>query len=165
MTQTIHVIENYLKPNTTKLKQNSMSFILQLNTHCLDAAHHVVVYQDRATNRHGHMRAAHTKLPVTALPTFEGDACSWLHYKDIFEALIVNNTALSNVQKFHYLIVSHQNEVKDLISNLQFTNENFLVAWQIVTQSYNNKRFIAMMHAKLVRCHLYKRVKHPHCVS
>jgi diphosphomevalonate decarboxylase len=35
-----------------------------------------------------------------------------------------------------------------LISNLQITNENFLVAWQLVTQRYNNKRLIAMMHAK-----------------
>jgi len=39
-------------------------------------------------------------------------------------------------------------KAKDLISNLQFTNENFLVAWQLVTQRYNNKRLIAMMHAK-----------------
>ena len=35
-----------------------------------------------------------------------------------------------------------------MISNLQITNENFLVAWQLVTQRYNNKRLIAMMHAK-----------------
>jgi len=62
--------------------------------------------------------------------------------------LIVNNTTLSNVQKFHYLIASLKNEAKDLISNLQITNENFLVAWQLVTQRYNNKRLIAMMHAK-----------------
>jgi len=62
----------------------------------------------------------------------------------------VNNTALSNVQKFYYLIASLQNEAKDLISNLQITNENFLVAWQLVTQRYNNKRLIAMMRAKLL---------------
>jgi hypothetical protein len=97
--------------------------------------------------------STHVKLPVIALPTFEGDACSWLHCRDTFEALIVNNTALTNVQKFHYLIASLQNEAKDLISNLQITNENFLVAWQLVTQRYNNMRLIAMMHAKIVRCH------------
>ena len=28
MTQTIQVIENYLKPNTTKLRQNSVSFYI-----------------------------------------------------------------------------------------------------------------------------------------
>jgi diphosphomevalonate decarboxylase len=62
--------------------------------------------------------------------------------------LIVNNTALSSVQKFHYLTASLKNEANDLVCNLQITNENFLVAWQLVTQRYNNKRLIAMMHAK-----------------
>jgi len=80
-----------------------------------------------------HVSNAHIKLPTIALPTFEDDTCSWLHYRNTFEALIVNNTALSNVQKFHYLIASLKNEAKDLISNLQITNENFLVAWQLVT--------------------------------
>jgi len=82
------------------------------------------------------------------LPTFEGDTCSWLHYRDTFEALVFNNTSLSNVQKFHYLIASLKYEDKDLISKLQITDENVLVAWQLVTQRYNNKRLIAMMHAK-----------------
>ena len=68
--------------------------------------------------------------------------------RDKFEALIVNNTTLSNVQKFHCLIASLKNEAKELISNLQITNENFLVAWQLVTQRYNNKRLSVMMHAK-----------------
>jgi hypothetical protein len=82
------------------------------------------------------------------LPTFDGNTCNWLQYRDTFEALIVNNTTLSNVQKFHYLIASLKNEATDLISNLQITNEKFIVAWQLVTQRYNNKRLIAMMHAK-----------------
>ena len=100
-----------------------------------------------------HTSSTHITLPTIALPTFEGDTCSWLHFRDTSEALIVNNTTLSNVQKFHYLIASLKNETKDLISNLQITNENFLVAWQFVTQRYNNKRLIAMMHAKhLVKC-------------
>ena len=62
----------------------------------------------------------------------------------------MNNTVSSNAQIFHYLIASLQNEARDLISNLQITNENFLAAWQLVTQRHNNKRLIAMMHAKLL---------------
>jgi len=76
-----------------------------------------------------HVSSTHIKLPVIALPTFDSSTCNWLHYRDTFEALIVNNKRLSNVQKFHYLIASLQNEAKDLISNLQITNEKFLVAW------------------------------------
>jgi len=29
--------------------------------------------------------SSHIKLPTIALPTFEGDTCSWLHYRDTFE--------------------------------------------------------------------------------
>ena len=54
-----------------------------------------------------HVLNAHIKLPTNALPTFRGDACSWLQYRDIFDALIFKNTALSNVQKFHYHIASN----------------------------------------------------------
>jgi len=95
-----------------------------------------------------HASSTHIKLPVNALPTFDGDTCSWLHFRDTFVAFIVNNTAVSNIQKFHYLIASLKNESKDLINNLQIKNENFLVAWQLVSQRYNNKRLIANMHAK-----------------
>ena len=91
--------------------------------------------------------SSHIRLPTIALPTFAGDTCNWLHFRDTFEALVVNNVSLSNVQRFHYLIASLKNEAKDLISNLQITDENFFVAWQLVTQRYNT-RLIAMMHAK-----------------
>ena len=96
-----------------------------------------------------HVSSTHIKLPVIALPTLDGDTCNWLHFRDTFEALIVNNKTLSNVQKFHYLIASLRNEAKDLISNLQITNENFLVAWQLVIR-YNNKHLTATMHAQLL---------------
>jgi len=59
-----------------------------------------------------HTSSTHIKLPTIALPKFEGDTCSWLHLRDTFEALVVCNTTLSNVQKFHYLIASLKNEAK-----------------------------------------------------
>ena len=70
---------------------------------------------------------SHIRLPTIALPTFAGDTCSWLHFRDTFEELVVNNASLSNVQRFHYLIASLKNKAKDLISNLQITNEIFLL--------------------------------------
>jgi hypothetical protein len=91
------------------------------------------------------------KLPVISLPTHDGETCSWPQYRDTFKALIVNNTTLSNVQKFHYFIASLNNEAKDLISKLKITNDNFLVAWQLVTQRYNNKRHVTFHHIQLLR--------------
>jgi hypothetical protein len=99
---------------------------------------HSSVSQHSNTSPRSRYSSTHIKLPTIALPTFDGDTGSWLHYRDTFEALIVNNTTLSSVQKFHYLIASLKNEAKALISNLQITNENFTVAWRLVTQHYNN---------------------------
>ena len=87
-----------------------------------------------STNSPKSLMSLHIKLSTIAMPTFEGVTSSWLHYRDTFEALIVNNTVLSNVQKFHYLIASLKNEDKDLISKLKITNEDILVTWQLVTQ-------------------------------
>ena len=55
-----------------------------------------------------HTSSTHIKLPTIALPTFESGTCSWLHYRDTFEALVVNNTTLSNVQKFQYFIAIYR---------------------------------------------------------
>jgi diphosphomevalonate decarboxylase len=91
---------------------------------------------------------AQIKLPVIELPNFSGNACNWLHFRDTFEALIIKNKALSNIQRFHYLISSLKGKAKDLIINLQITNENFPVAWELVTQRYNNIKLIGMKHVK-----------------
>ena len=104
--------------------------------HFLGTAQHVAVCQDTAIIFHGHMRVAHILQPVIELRTFEGDTCSWLHFRHTLEALTVHNTALSNVQ---CLNASLKNEAKNMTSNLQKTNENFLVVWHLVTQKYNNK--------------------------
>ena len=75
-----------------------------------------------------HSSNTHIKLPTIALPTFEGDTCSWLHFRDTFEALMVHNTVLSNIQKFYYLIVSLKNEAKDLIAIYRSQIKIFLFA-------------------------------------
>jgi len=85
-----------------------------------------------SSSRHTHVShysSSHIKLPVVSLSIFEGETTSWLHYRENFEALIVTNNALSNIQKFHYLTASLKGEAKGVISNLQITNENFSVAW------------------------------------
>jgi hypothetical protein len=60
------------------------------------------------------------RLPTIELPTFSGDACKWLHFRDTLQALIIDN-ALSDIQKVHYLISSLKDEAKMLIVNLPVT--------------------------------------------
>ena len=91
-------------------------------------AHQEAACQGTVTILQGHMLAVY-KLNSQSLHCQHFRVTHAAGYiRDTFEALIVNNTSLSNVQKFHYLIASLKNEAKDLIINLQITNENFLVA-------------------------------------
>ena len=95
-----------------------------------------------------HNNSSYVKLPSIELPSFDGSVSTWLHFRDTFDSLIIQNTTLSNVQKFHYLISSLKEEAKALIGNLPITNENFTVAWELVTHRYNNVKLIAMTHVK-----------------
>jgi hypothetical protein len=97
-------------------------------------------------NCSGGFNSSHVKLPTITLPTFSGKVCDWQHFRDTFQALTVDNTQLSDIQRYHYLISSLQGEAKSLIENLPVTTENFHVAWQLVTDRYSNKKFIAMTH-------------------
>lgn len=102
------------------------------------------------TTRSTHSSSAQIRLHTIEIPCFDGNVCKWLHYRDTFQALIIDNKVLSDVQKFHYLISSLKDEAKMLILNLPVTNDNFTVAWDLVTQRYNNIKLIAMNHAKLL---------------
>jgi hypothetical protein len=92
--------------------------------------------------------STHIRLPTIELPTFSGDACKTLHFRDTFQALIIDNHVLSDIQKFHYLTSSLKDEAKQLIVNLAVTSDNFTVACNMVTQRYNNIKLIAMKHVK-----------------
>jgi hypothetical protein len=121
---------------------------------------------DSSSSTHStHTSSSEIRLPTIEIPCFDGNVCKWLHYKDTFEALIVKNKSLSNVQKFHYLTSSRKDEAKTLVANLHITNDNFVVAWSLVTQRYNNIKLIAMKHVKhLVKCLRSSEVIHLHFV-
>jgi hypothetical protein len=90
----------------------------------------------------------HIRLPQIILPQFDGTISNWLHFKDTFQSLIIDNSHLSNIQRYHYLISSLKDEAKQLIANLQITSDNFTVAWNLICNRYQNQRIIAMAHAK-----------------
>ena len=51
-------------------------------------------------------RHLHVKLPTIQLPSYDGTITTWLHFRDTFDSLIIQNKMLSNVQRFQYLLSS-----------------------------------------------------------
>jgi hypothetical protein len=86
----------------------------------------------RATHDYGKCLVPKIKLPTTEIPKFGGQITELKHFHDTFNSLIINNQALNDFKKFHYLLSSVTNEAHQLIQNLPVTQQNFHVAWNLL---------------------------------
>nr|CAI5867023.1 unnamed protein product [Callosobruchus analis] len=90
------------------------------------------------------------RLLTIELPKFSGDYNDWTEFRDTFESLINSNRHIGNVQRFHYLRSSLQGSAKQIIDSLEFSEENYHVAWDLICSRYNNKRLLVYNHIKAI---------------
>nr|CAI5833148.1 unnamed protein product [Callosobruchus analis] len=88
------------------------------------------------------------KLPTINLPTFDGNLQNWLEFRDIYESLIHKNESISNIQKFHYMRASLSHEPAQLIKGIEFSSNNYELAWDLLVQRYNNHKMLIQNHIK-----------------
>lgn len=81
-------------------------------------------------------------LPRIKLPIFSGDYQTWRSFHDLFSSLIRENDELSNLEKMHYLKTCVTGEAARVVGNLPVSDENFSIAWTLLIQRYENKRFL-----------------------
>ncbi|XP_045461124.1 uncharacterized protein LOC123671371 [Harmonia axyridis] len=86
------------------------------------------------------------RLPKLELPTFDGDLRQWQTYSDVFDSLIHNNAALSNIDKYNYLISSLEGNALSIVKCTPVTSANYLIAYSALKRRYENKRLIAAAH-------------------
>ncbi|XP_063545181.1 uncharacterized protein LOC134753270 [Cydia strobilella] len=86
------------------------------------------------------------KLPTIHLPTFSGRYQDWLEYHDTYKSLIHNNTSIPNIHKFHYLRNSLKDSASLIIKSLEFSTENYDVAWDLLCERFNNDRILVNNH-------------------
>lgn len=95
-------------------------------------------------------QAIHFRLPQINLPTFSGDYTTWSAFHDLFESLIHSNPNLTNVHKLHYLISNLRGQAANLLRHTSITNDSYELAWQTLTNRYNNKRVLVDAQLKLL---------------
>lgn len=88
------------------------------------------------------------KLPTIALPSFNGSCENWLEYRDTFLSLIHNSNEISSIQKFHYLKSSLSGNALLVIDSLEFSANNYPVAWELLLNRYNNHKLLIHNHVK-----------------
>ncbi|XP_012235058.1 uncharacterized protein [Linepithema humile] len=82
------------------------------------------------------------RLPRIDLPKFNGTPADWLSFKDLFQALVLDNSTLTPVAKLQYLKTSLTGSAAPLLKNTTLIADNFEKAWQSVISFYENKRLL-----------------------
>lgn len=87
-------------------------------------------------------KSMNVKLPVIELPKFSGNYNNWLEFKELYVSLIHNNSNLYPVQKLHYLKASLEGSALQCIQSVNFTGENYELAWDILCERFDNKKLM-----------------------
>lgn len=88
------------------------------------------------------------KLPTISMPTFDGSYEHWLEFRDTFVSLVHNSKQISSIQKFHYLKSSLKGSAMLVLESLEFSSDNYSVAWELLLNRYNNSRLLVHNHVK-----------------
>lgn len=96
----------------------------------------------------GHAGGTNIKLPIINLPTFSGRYQDWLEYHDTFSSPIHNNNTIPTITKFHYLRASLKGGALLVIQSLDFSEDNYDIAWSLLCDRYNNDRLLVNKHVK-----------------
>lgn len=91
-----------------------------------------------------------TKLPEISIASFTGVFSEWKAFIELFKTLIINNTTLSDIQKFIYLKSYLKGEPLELINSLALTSDNFEIALDTLRERYENQSRIINAHMKRI---------------
>ncbi|XP_047985748.1 uncharacterized protein LOC125225976 [Leguminivora glycinivorella] len=88
------------------------------------------------------------KLPTISLPSFDGSHEHWIAFRDTFSSLVHNSQEISDIQKFHYLKSSLTGSAQLVIDSIEFSTDNYNIAWELLLNRYNNNRLLIHNHVK-----------------
>ncbi|KAJ8720679.1 hypothetical protein PYW08_006144 [Mythimna loreyi] len=88
------------------------------------------------------------KLPTIKLSTFDGTYSKWLEYRDTYDALIHKHENIDPINKLHYLRSSLEGSAALIINLLSFCSDNYILAYDLLCQRFNNTRLLISNHMK-----------------
>jgi len=91
----------------------------------------VKITQQLAISQRSSQTLQLARLSPIELPTFNGEHDKWRSFKDKFIALI-DGQNIADVQKLCYLLQSVNGQAKDLIGEIEVTNGNYSIAWDLL---------------------------------
>ncbi|KAL1448490.1 hypothetical protein WDU94_002724 [Cyamophila willieti] len=91
------------------------------------------------------------KLPVLAIPSFEGDPTTFQTWKGLFDQLIHSNDQLSDIEKFSYLKSFLKGPALACVDHVPFVGANYPLAYRTINESS-----VANLAEREIRTGLFK---------
>ena len=86
------------------------------------------------------------ELPKLDLKKFSGDPLEWNQFREIYEAAIPQDTRISNIQEFSYLINYLDGSTKQAVGGFPVTSEAYKEAFTLLKNCYGNPKLIISSH-------------------
>lgn len=86
------------------------------------------------------------ELPRISVPNFHGDIASWNAFKSSYISLIHSKVNFTNHKKLHLLRNCLKGEALDIISSVEIDGKNYKLCWELLLETYDNKRQIISHH-------------------
>ncbi|XP_075150746.1 uncharacterized protein LOC142224853 [Haematobia irritans] len=81
-------------------------------------------------------------LPPCDTDVFEGNFLDWPTFRDLFQAVYVNNSRLTDVERLCHLVRKTSGEAREIVSKFPLTHRSFALAWKALVDAYDNKRIL-----------------------
>ena len=94
--------------------------------------------------------SAKVKLPKLVLKKFNGDLTAWSTFWELFQNSVHFNSALSNIEKFSYLLSLLESSALEAVSGLSLTTANYVEAISILKKRFGNKHLIVSKHMEVL---------------
>ncbi|XP_055840419.1 uncharacterized protein LOC129908125 [Episyrphus balteatus] len=82
------------------------------------------------------------KVPACDTQEFHGNYLQWPSFRDMFTAVYINHSKLSDVQKLFHLRAKTKDQAFDIVNKFGLTDHNFQLAWNALKDQYENKRIL-----------------------
>lgn len=90
------------------------------------------------------------KIPHLHVTPFDGQFEKWESFRESFTHGIHNRENMPAVQKLQYLKSVLRSEPEELIRNFGLTAENYVSAWRLLNERYNNQRELVNSHIRIL---------------
>lgn len=98
----------------------------------------------------GNQSFTQLRLPSVKLPNFSGNYTEWIEFRDAFTSMIHDNTSISEIDKFYYLRSSLGGDASTIIDSLKSSNSNYALAWQLLSERFENTRLMIYNHMSAI---------------